>query len=126
MRRTVFILILVGALWPLVTDAVTRENFLLRNTQDLVALCTPKDDDPLRDAAVGFCYGYGVGAFHFYQTQYSGPDSRPFVCQPNPPPSRAETVQQFLSWVRANPQYLNEAAVDSIFRFLKATWPCKQ
>jgi hypothetical protein len=35
-------------------------------------------------------------------------------------------VQQFLSWVRANPQYLNEAAVDSMFRFLKATWPCKQ
>jgi Rap1a immunity proteins len=126
MRRLMLMLALSVMLWPLFSEAVTRENFLLRNTQDFVELCTVKDGDPLRDAAIGFCHGYGLGAFHYYQAQHSGPDSKPFICLPNPSPTRTEGLQMFLAWARDNPQHMNEPAVESIFRFLKATWPCKK
>jgi hypothetical protein len=125
MRRKVLLALAVG-LWPFLSEAVTRDNFLLRNTQDLVELCTVADNDPLRDAAIGFCHGYGLGAFHYYVAEHSGAESRPFVCLPNPPPTRTESMQRFLAWTRDNPQYMGEPAVESLFRFLKATWPCKK
>jgi hypothetical protein len=126
MRRKLLLLALGVTLWPLLSEAVTRDNFLLRNTQDWVELCSVKDNDPMRDAALGFCHGYGLGAFHYYLAQHSGPQSKPFVCLPNPPPSRAEGLQMFLAWARENPQYMNEPAVDTLFRFLTAKWPCKK
>jgi hypothetical protein len=126
MRHKALTLLLLLALIPLFAGAVTRENFLLRHTQDLVELCTAPDGDPLRDAAIGFCHGYGLGAVHYYLAQHAGPESRPFVCLPNPPPSRVEGVQMFLAWARSHPQYMTEPAVESIFRFMKETWPCKR
>ena len=126
MRRMILTLAIAFAAWPLLSEAVTRDNFLLRNTQDLVELCTAKDGDPLRDAAVGFCHGYGLGAFHYYLAQHAGPESRPFVCLPNPAPSRTEGLQMFLAWARENPQYMSEPAVESLFKFMKTTWPCKK
>lgn len=125
MHRIALPLFYMLALCPLLAGAVTRDNFLLRNTQDLIELCTVQDGDPLRDAAIGFCHGYGLGAVHYYLAQHAGPDSKPFVCLPNPAPSRAEGLQMFLAWARNNPQHMNEPAVESIFRFMKATWPCK-
>jgi hypothetical protein len=41
-----------------VQAGVTRDNFVANSAQDLVALCTVTEDDPLRLAAVGFCQGY--------------------------------------------------------------------
>jgi Rap1a immunity proteins len=126
MRRNLLVLALAVTLWPLLSEAVTRDNFLLRNTQDWVELCSVTDKDPLRDAAIGFCHGYGVGAFHYYLAQHSGPKSKPFVCLPDPPPSRVEGVQMFIAWARENPQTMNEPAVESLFKFLTAKWPCKK
>jgi Rap1a immunity proteins len=126
MRRKSLVLALAVTLGPLLSEAVTRDNFLLRNTQDWVELCSVTDKDPLRDAAIGFCHGYGVGAFHYYLAQHAGPESKPFVCLPDPPPSRHEGLQMFLAWARQNPQTMSEPAVESLFKFLTAKWPCKK
>ena len=126
MRRKLLVLALAVTLGPLLSEAVTRDNFLLRNTQDWVELCSVTDKDPLHDAAIGFCHGYGVGAFHYYLAQHAGPNSKPFVCLPDPPPSRVEGVQMFIAWARENPQTMNEPAVESLFKFLTAKWPCKK
>jgi hypothetical protein len=66
MRGRPLLPVLMVMLWPCISGAVARDNFLLRNTQDLIELCTVKDNDPLRDAAIAFCHGYGVGAYHYY------------------------------------------------------------
>jgi hypothetical protein len=32
----------------------------------------------------------------------------------------------FLAWARQNPQTMSEPAVESLFKFLTAKWPCKK
>jgi hypothetical protein len=52
--------------------AVTEENFLVRTTADLVALCTAERGDPLVTAALNFCHGFGVGVYQTLVEQEAG------------------------------------------------------
>lgn len=103
---------------------LTREDFVVETTQDLIDLCTVADDDPLRLAAIGFCHGYLVGAYQYQQALTDGPKAKPWVCPPSPPPSRVEAVKMFVAWCQANPRYMGDAPVETLGRFLFATWPC--
>ncbi|HUL14134.1 MAG TPA: Rap1a/Tai family immunity protein [Methylococcaceae bacterium] len=107
------------------SQAVTQDNFLARNTQDIVELCTVSATDPLYVAATHFCQGYLVGAYHYQEAFYSEPGLTPLVCPPNPKPSRNEAIAQFIRWAQSHPQYLKERTVDSMMKFLIETWPCK-
>jgi hypothetical protein len=126
MSRKILPLVLAVCIWPVLTAAVTRDNFLVRNTQDFVELCTAPETDPMHAAATAFCYGYGLGAFHYYRASTEGPQGKPFICLPQPAPSRTEGLRMFLSWVRENPQYMSEPAVDTIFRWMATKWPCRK
>ena len=126
MHRKVFIILLAIALWPLCSEALTREDFLVHSTQDLVKLCSASESDPLYQAAIGFCHGYAVGFYHYYQVDTAGAGQKGFVCFPDPPPTRVETIQMFLAWTKQNPQYMSERPVDSIFRFLQSKYPCQR
>ncbi|CAL1241917.1 Rap1a/Tai family immunity protein [Candidatus Methylocalor cossyra] len=105
-------------------SAVTEQDFLARNTQQLIQLCTAPADDPLRVAAVHFCTGYLVGAYHYHESVNSGPDSQPLVCPPNPKPTREQAITDFVSWAKAHPQYNQDRPVDAMFRFMVEKWPC--
>jgi len=126
MHRHVCIVVLALALWPLGSAALTREDFLVQSTQDLVKLCSASESDPLYQAAIGFCYGYAVGVNHYYQATMTGAGQTGFVCFPDPRPTRTETIQMFLAWTKQNPQYMSELPVDSIFRFLASKFPCQR
>jgi Rap1a immunity proteins len=125
MRRNLFALVLVASLAPWCAEAIESDNFRVRSTADLVEICSVPPNDSMYAAAIGFCQGYGVGAFHYYQASVSGPEGKPFVCLPNPPPSRTEALQMFLAWARENPQYMGEPAVETLFRWLAGKWPCR-
>jgi hypothetical protein len=119
----------VGFLVPgLARAAVTDEDFEVRTTRNLLNLCAVSADDPRAKEASQMCQGYLVGAYHFYLATNAGPakESMRLVCLPNPPPSRNEAIAMFVAWAKANPQYMNEAPVDSEFRFLGEEWPCKK
>lgn len=126
MRRDVLMIVLMVCVWPLFTEAVQSEDFLVRTTKDYVEICTTNPNDPLYAAAVGFCHGYGVGAFHYYLATTEDAGEKGFVCFPEPRPARADIVQMFVAWVREHPQYLGERPVDSLFRFLASKWPCQR
>ena|SRR5215813_1392341 len=126
MRRSMFLLLVAVGLWLLEAEAVTRDSFLMRTTQDLVDVCSVKPGEPLYEAAMGFCFGYEIGAFQYYQAYTGNIAQEAFVCLPEPTPPRADIVQRFLAWARENPSYLNERPVDGFFRFLTATWPCRR
>ena len=126
MRRFVWIIAVAVCLWPLISGAQTRDEFLMRYTQDYVRLCTTSPSDPMYAAAIGFCHGYAVGAYHYYLAEVAGPKGAPFVCPPEPPPSRAEILPMFVAWTQAHPQYMGERPVDSLFRFLSEQWPCRR
>jgi hypothetical protein len=126
MRWKLFLLVVVLSLWPLQAQAVTRDHFLLRNTQDLITLCTASESDPLYASAIAFCHGYLVGVYQYHQAENTGPEASPLFCPPDPPPVRNEAIKLFVEWAQANPQYQNDHPVDTIFRFLTTKWPCQK
>ncbi len=103
---------------------LTRDDFVIKTTQDLVDLCTVADDDPLRLAGIGFCHGFLLGAYQYQQALTDGPKAKPWVCMPQPPPTRVEAVKMFVAWCQAHPEYMGDAPVETLGRFLFATWPC--
>lgn len=106
-------------------STVTEEDFLAKKTQNIINLCTASDQDPHQQAAIHFCHGYLVGAFHYYHAETTGSPEKARVCFPDPRPSRNEAIDMFITWAKQHPEYANEAPVDSEFRFLETTWPCK-
>jgi len=126
MRRYKWLyLSLALCLWPLSARAVTRDTFLIRYTQDLIELCSAQETDPLYAAATGFCYGYLIGIYQYQVASQEDPKGLDLFCMSDPPPSREQGIKMFVSWVKQNPQYMGEKAVDTIARFLSTQWPCK-
>jgi hypothetical protein len=112
-------------LTPAVACAVTENDFLAKDTQSLINLCTAPQDDPRHGEAIHFCHGYLVGAFHYYRVTHAASDANPLVCLPEPAPSRNEAIGRFIAWAQTHPQYMTEVPVETEFRFLAETWPCK-
>lgn len=105
-------------------DAANPDNFHVRTTEDLVILCSAEPTDPNYVAAIHFCHGFGTGAYQYYESIVSASPSERFVCPPDPPPTRSEAIAGFVAWAHANPQYVKDRPVDSIFRYLSTTYPC--
>src|SRR4051812_29262874 len=83
--------------------AVTEDNFLIRTTSDLVALCTADRGDPLMTAAVNFCHGFGVGVYQTLSEQEAGRQRGHLICPRGQTPSRNEAVAEFVTWAKAKP-----------------------
>src|SRR4051794_37159002 len=106
MKVRLQVLVLASLLIALGTTAraaVTQDMFLLRNTGDLVELCSAAQDDPLFTAAQNFCQGFTVGVFRVLWEEDMARRTGHLFCLPNPPPTRNEAVASFVQSVRANP-----------------------
>ena len=125
--KTIISLVAIVFLLPGFAGAggVTEKDFVADTTEDLLNLCNVSPDDPLYHQAIGFCHGYLVGAYHYYEAQSSGPKGIKFVCPPDPVPSRNDSINMFIEWAKAHPQYWQKRPVDTEFRFLTEKWPCK-
>jgi len=119
-----FVALLCAPAWT-TAGAVSEEDFILDTTDDLVTICTVPDSDPLQKEAISFCIGYLVGAYHYHVAENSGPNGNLLVCPPDPRPPRAEVVKMFMGWVKQHPEYKNDEPVETWFRFLVETYPCK-
>ena len=120
------IIVAVLASVPSVVSAVAPEEFVARTTQDLVDLCAATPDDPARVPAIHFCEGYIAGATAHHQVVRAALGRGPDFCPPQPPPTRDQAVALFVQWAKSNGQYMKEAAIDGLFRFLETTWPCRK
>jgi hypothetical protein len=109
---------------PGVGLAVTDADFEANTTRKLLNLCTVSREDPRHEEAIHFCHGYLVGAFDYHEAD-RGPEHEALVCFPEPPPERNDVVAQFVAWALAHPKYMDEVPVETEFRFLIETWPCK-
>jgi len=78
------------------------------------------------DAAtsLAFCHGVLAGAGGYYEASTRPADR--FLCAPDPRPTRAQVADRFVAWMKARPQYNNDAAIDALFRFAVETFPCKR
>jgi hypothetical protein len=104
--------------------AVSQDTFLLRNTGDLVDLCSAAQSDPLYTAAVNFCHGFTVGVFRVLQEEDMAKTSRHMFCLPNPMPSRNEGIANFVQWANADPSRAAMQPADAIAAFLAQQFPC--
>jgi len=107
--------------------AMDTERFKIRSAQDLVDLCAANDpQDSLYDDAINFCHGFVSGAYQYYLAEENGPKGVRLVCPPDPPPTRTDAIAMFVDWAHGHAQYMNEPAVDTLFRFLTEKWPCPE
>jgi hypothetical protein len=121
MRR----LILAAALMTSgVVFAADSSTFELRDAGDLVRACSVPPEHALYANATGFCHGVLTGAYRYYQAAVL-PENR-FVCTPNPVPTRTEVMNNFVAWAKSHQQYMKEPPIDTLFRFLEATYPCSK
>jgi hypothetical protein len=108
---------------PAVAEDMVIESFELGDAEALVTACTVPADHPLYQTAKGFCLGYMTGAMQLYDAATASPSVEDFVC-PGRVVSRAEMRDVFLEWAAANPQQLDEPAIDSLVRSAVAKFPC--
>lgn len=104
---------------------VTPENFVLRTSGDLFALCSVSQDDPNKIAAIHFCHGYILGIDHYGEA--TGRIARNLLyCPPEDLNlTRDEAVAMFVAWFRKNPQYMSDTPIDGLLRWSMDTWPCE-
>lgn len=105
--------------------AVASEEYQVRNAGDLAALCGRDPSSVDYVAAQNFCHGYTVGAYAYYHSvSLADPDSR-IVCVKEPYPERKKVIADFVAWSKAHQSFMKDRAVDTFFRFLVETFPCK-
>ena len=127
MKRYIIVAACVyGAAVSSPAGAADVQNFYVKNAGDLVTLCATQPDDQNYIAAIHFCQGFAVGAFQYYQELVKSTPAAKFVCLPDPSPSRNDALAAFVVWANAHPQYLNDPAVDTMFRYLGETYPCNR
>jgi hypothetical protein len=120
------LLCLVGGLLApaLAGAALTEDDFFVKNTQDLVDLCSAPESDPLQDASEHFCHGFISGAWQYHEAMANGPEGKRLVCPVEPYPTRNDIVAGFVTWANANPAHMAEPPVEALFRYLIQRAPC--
>ena len=124
-QKSIVLLVVIVFLLPGFAGAVSKKDFEAQTTENIINLCTASPGDPLYHQAINFCHGYLVGAYHYYKAEASGPKGIKLVCPPDPEPSRNEAIGMFIEWAKSHPQHWSERPVETEFRFLMETWPCK-
>lgn len=119
MRRLILVAVLMLSGVAVAADSNT---FQVRTAGDLVRVCSLAPDETLYPNAMGLCHGVLLGAWGYYDSTVTAEDR--FVCSPTPTPTRAAVMDGFVVWAKSNSQYMNDAPVDALFRYLAATYPC--
>ena len=119
-----------SALWfslallaPAGAVAADSSNYQLRTAADLVKVCSVPAEHPLYANAMGFCHGVLTGAYRYYEATATGKGR--FVCAPTPTPTRTTVMNGFVQWADRNAGRMQDPPIDTLFRYLGETYPCK-
>jgi hypothetical protein len=93
-----------------------------RTAGELAELCGANPREPAADAKINYCHGFAQGVVDL-ELQHTA-DKKSF-CFPSPAPSRSETLNEFVNWVKAMPEHRSLPATDGLFKFLAERFPCK-
>jgi hypothetical protein len=102
--------------------AVEPDAYRIRNTADLVRVCSAQPSEPDQATSIAFCHGVLAGAYAYYLA--STPSADRFVCTPDPAPTRSKVAIDFVAWAKARPPLMAQGAIDTLFRFAAETFPC--
>ena len=100
------------------------DHYQLRDTRDLVTICSTSSSAADYATAVAFCHGVLAGAWGYYIASTAPLDRE--ICSSDTTLTRAKVADAFVAWAKARPQYMQSSAVDTLFRFAGETYPCKR
>ncbi|MBV9653072.1 MAG: hypothetical protein JOZ42_00775 [Acetobacteraceae bacterium] len=115
--------VLTVAAVPIASAAITDAQFPPRTVRDLIAICAPPENDPRLTGAINYCHGYAEGAV-IVELAHNRREGRRLFCLPSPAPDSGSELGQFITWANAEPQRLDEPAVDGMFLYLAEKYPC--
>jgi Rap1a immunity proteins len=123
LMKTVLVLALLAA-GAAASGACAAEGVAIHTDTagELADTCAANPRQPAGDARINFCHGFAQGAIDV-ELHHAG-EQKPF-CFPHPSPSRAETMNQFVNWVRAMPDRRSMRSEEGLFKFLAERFPCK-
>jgi hypothetical protein len=115
--RQVFISLILATFMsgPCLAGEVSVEDFQVQTTKDLIDLCAAPNNDPLALQAIHFCYGYLVGAYHYYAASVAGPNGVSLVCPPEP---QAVT---FMTGIRSPRKQLTNKVINRV-KWQNSAW----
>jgi len=108
------------------TGTATYESTGAWTGEQLGELCSAKPDNAQGIAMLNLCHGYARGSVAAYQQLQAG-SRRPLTlfCLPAAGTTSANAVLgEFATWVKTTPAVGKERAVDALFAFLAAKFPC--
>jgi hypothetical protein len=117
-------LVVAGLALAASSQVAAQEHYRLQSAADLAKLCATASSAGDHASAVSFCHGVLAGAYGYFLSVTPVADR--FVCPPNPAPSRAQVANGFVAWLKARPQYNNDGAIDTLFRYAAEAFPCKR
>jgi hypothetical protein len=118
--------LVAGSAFVMAAHAANPENFQVKTTTDLVALCSTDPSASDYPQTIAFCHGYAVGAFAYYSAAAAADPALRFICLPNPSPARSQAIVDFIGWTRTHPNEMAAPAIDSVFRYLGERYPCRK
>jgi hypothetical protein len=124
LRTTMAAAALAALLVPAAANAVDTRDFDVRNAGELADLCAAKPTDAKGTAASNFCHGFTQAVVDMTFTQERKSNQPRTICFPNPVPKRGATLDEFVTWVRAQPERLKAPPSDAFLRFMGERFPC--
>ncbi len=126
--RTSFVCaaMMVAVAWMQPVRAQTASPAGQVTAASLAAACGVVEGDPVYAEASGYCRGFltGAGQYHVEISRSGGAPA--LFCLSDPAPSLDQVAASFAAWVKANPQYGEDKAVDGLMRWATTTYPCPQ
>lgn len=104
---------------------VSRDDFQLETTANLVSLCGASQADPLYTAAQNFCHGFTVATYRMISMEQAATRTkRMLFCVPSNPPTRDQAIAAFVQWANGRPKTLQSSPSDGIAEYLVSQYPC--
>lgn len=96
----------------------------IRNAGELARICAAEANTATAQYyEYGYCFGFASGALGYHRA-ITPANAPPLFCAPDPPPSFETLRGQYVGWVNSAAANQSMRAVDSVFAFLRATYPC--
>jgi hypothetical protein len=125
-RTTIAAAALAAFLIPAAANAVDTRDFDVRNAGELADLCAAKPTDAKGTAASNFCHGFTQAVVDMTFTQERKSNQPRSICFPKPVPKRSATLDEFVTWVRAQPERLKTPPSEAFLRFMGERFPCSK
>ncbi len=99
------------------------DDYQLATSGDLLDVCTLSPGHEHYAVSMAYCAGYFQGGAQFHDAVAGTPEFPRIACAPQGT-KLEDLVNVFVAYAKANPQYLSERPMETVFRAVVNKWPC--